>query len=180
MHILRNVLSSLLAIGVALVLAVPAVAADCDIAGVWIGNSPLISGIYTRTLFATMTVSPNDPTGKRFASVVQPVNPPSSPADFVPDSVGTYVRSGPRTYQFSWIAHQVKADSPDRSQLVGFWTFSGTAECTDANTVILSGMVSFYDMSQDSNGDGLPDPGATPYLRAPWGWTLNRLPLMNP
>ena len=153
---------------------------DCDIAGTWIGNSPPIPGLYTRWVYSTFTISPNDPSGKRFSGVGQPVNPPSPPTEFVPDAVGTYVRSGHQTYQFTWIAYQVKADWPERSEVVGFWTFSGTAECTDANTLVLSGMVSFYDMSQDSNGDLLPDPGAVPYFRAPWGWTLNRLPLMAP
>ena len=176
-------------VGLAIVIASPQLMAQiepshhgftCDIAGAWVGNSPPIPDLYTRALYASVTVSPNDTTGKRFASVVQPLNGPHRPEAFDPDSVGTYVRSGPRTYQFTWIAHQVMSDSPERSLIVGFWTFSGTAECTDANNVILSGMVSFYDMSQDSNGDGLPDTGATPYFRAPWGWTLHRLPLMAP
>ena len=153
---------------------------DCDIAGAWVGNSPPIPGLYTRSIFNTMTISPNDPSGKRFAAVAQPVNPPFSLMDFSPDAIGTYVRSAPRTFEFTWIAYTVRADYPERSEITGFWTFSGTAKCTNANTVALNGMVSFYDMSQDSNGDGLPDAGAVPYFRAPWSWTLNRLPLLAP
>jgi hypothetical protein len=179
-RILRIALLSLLAIGVSLALAVPAIAADCDIAGAWVGNSPPIPGIYNRTLITTFTVTPTDPSGKRFAGVGQPVNPPSSPADFVPDGIVTYVRSGPRIFQFTMIAYTVKADSPERGQIMSFWTFSGTAECTGANTLTLNGMISFYDKSTDSNDDGLPDVGAQPYFRAPWGFIFNRLPLMTP
>ena len=144
-RILRIALLSLLAIGVAFVLAAPAVAADCDIAGAWVGNSPPILGIYNRTLITTFTVIPTDPSGKRFAGVAQPANPPFSQAEFNPDAIVTYVRSGPRTFQFTMIAYTVKADSPERSQITSFWTFSGTAECTGANTIALNGMISFYD-----------------------------------
>jgi len=153
---------------------------DCDIAGAWVGNSPPIPGIYTRTLITTNTITPTDPTGKRFAGVGQPANPPFSQAEFNPDGIVTYVRSGPRTFQFTMIAYTVKADWPERSQITSFFTFSGTAECTDANTLALNGMISLYDKSMDSNDDGLPDPGAQPYFRAPWVFIFNRLPLMTP
>jgi hypothetical protein len=185
---MKRVIWIILLIGLAIVVAPtmwaqisPSTApVTCNIAGAWVGNSPPLPGIYTRTVYATFTMTPTDPTGKQLVGVVQPVNPPSSPADFQPDGIGIYVRAGPRNYQFTWPAYQVKADSPERSEIVGFWAFSGTAECTDENTLILTGMVSFYDASFDSNGDGFPDPGAVPYLHAPWGWTLHRLPLMAP
>lgn len=153
---------------------------DCDITGAWVGNSPPIPGLYTIPVLGTQTITPTDPTGKRFHGVIQPLNPPFSLTDFAPDTIGTYVRSGRGSFQFTWISYGVHANYPERSQITGFWTFSGTVECTGADTLTLNGMVSFYDISQDSNGDGLPDVGAVPYFRAPWGWTLNRLPLMAP
>ncbi len=153
---------------------------SCDITGAWVGNSPPIPGLYTIPVLGTQTITPTDHTGKRLHGVIQPLNPPFSLTDFAPDTIGTYVRSGPGTFQFTWISYGVRANYPERSQITGFWTFSGTVECTGADTLTLSGMVSFYDISQDSNGDGLPDVGAVPYLRAPWGFTLNRLPLMMP
>ena len=154
---------------------------DCDIAGAWVGNTPPIPGFYKRTLIVTVTVIPTDPSGKRFAGVAQPANPPfKSETEFNPDGIYTFVRSGPRTYEFTLMAYAAKPDWPERSQITSLLTFSGTAECNGTNTLTLNGMVSLYDKSMDSNDDGLPDPGAQPYFRAPWVFNFNRLPLMTP
>ena len=67
---------------------------DCDIAGAWVGSSPAIPGIYPIPQLITTTITPTDPTGKRFHGVIQPLNPPFSLTDFAPDTIGTYLRSG--------------------------------------------------------------------------------------
>ena len=68
---------------------------DCDIAGAWVANSPPIPGVYDLPVLVTVTITPTDPSGKRFSSVVQPINPPNTAnqlfpdADRVPDTIAT-------------------------------------------------------------------------------------------
>jgi len=168
---------------------------DCDIAGAWVGSSPAIPGIYPIPQLITTTITPTDPTGKRLVGVLQPVNTdignpflfPDS--DRVPDTVATYVRSGPGTYRFTWIVYYVKSAPPfNRGQILMFFTFSGTTKCLDANTVSMSGVISNWSNvadrdnlhDQDKDDDGLPDAGEVPFFTLPFEFTFNRLPLMTP
>jgi len=170
---------------------------DCDIAGAWVGNSPPIPGFYTRTVIVTISFVPTDPTGKRFtAGGVGPANGDNTFGGLFPDadqntaSAYTIVRSRPGTYQFTATSYFTKSPKPpnfDRGEILYFWTFSGTAECTDANTVVFSGMLSVYSNvdrppfhDQDKDDDGFADAGEVPFLHVPFGLTYKRLPLMKP
>lgn len=191
--------------GLAMVVATPQVLAQisgtpgftCDIAGAWVGSSPAIPNFYPNTMIVTTTITSTDPTGKKLVGVLQPANvdtaspPYFADPDRTPDTVATYVRTSPRTYQFTWIAYYVKSAPPfHRGQMLTFFTYSGTAECLDANTVVLSGVISNWSSvdrpeyglhNQDKDEDGLPDAGETPYSTlSPFGFTLKRLPLMAP
>jgi len=176
----------------------------CDIAGSWVGSSPPIPGFYSIPLLVKESVSPTDPSRKRFTAVSLPQNGDATlgglfpDADQIPDSVGTYVRMGPRTYRFTSSAHFVKSPPPgtfDRSEVLYFWTLSGTVECLDARTRRTRGVLSFYSNvdrpdlivpplgilgvhDQDKDDDGLADEGEVPFFSSTdFEVTYKRLPL---
>lgn len=124
---------------------------------------------------------------------VDTANPPFFPeADRAPGTVATYVESGPRTYQFTWIVYYVKAPPPGgfaRGQILMFFTFSGTVQCPDANAMRMSGVLSNWSNvdrpdlglhDQDRDDDGLPDAGEVPFFTLPFEFDFKRLPLMTP
>jgi hypothetical protein len=181
--------------------------ADYDIAGAWVGSSPPIPGFYSNPLLGTVSVTPTDPSRKRFAAVIQAVNAEVTfgglfpDAERHPDSVATYVRSGPRTYLFTWIVYFVKSPPPgvfERAEMLYFWTFSGAVEFLDANTHKLTGLLSVYSNvdrpdlvvpplgifgvhDQDQDDDGFADEGELPFVSfADFAITFKRLPLMTP
>jgi len=182
-------------------------AGPCLIAGSWVGSSPAIPGFYAIPLLATVSVSPTDPSCRRFTAVVQSVNGDTTfggvfpDADKHPDTVGTYVRSGRRTHRFTLVAYFVRsppAGSFDRGQVLYFWTFSGTAEFQDANTHKLTGLLSLYSNvdrpglvvpplgifgvhDQDQDDDGFADEGEAPFASfTDFEVTYKRLPLTMP
>ena len=170
----------------------------CDLAGAWVGSSPAIPGFASVPILSTKSVTATDPSGHRFTAVIQPVNVgnaiafgPFPDADHFSEGVGTYVRSGRRTYQFTWVDYFWKsppAGPPDRGQVLYFWTYSGTLEFVDANTTKLSGNLSFYSNvdrpgvhDQDQDDDGFADEGEEPFVcLGPWEWTYKRVPVMEP
>ena len=178
----------------------------CDIAGTWVGTSPVIPGIYSIPLLITASVTPTDPFGKRFTAVIAAVNGDATFAGLFPDadrvlrdSVATYVRSDPGTYRFTVVQYFVKsapAGSFDRGQILYFSTLSGMVECLDATTLRQSGMLSVYSNvdrpglivpplgifgvhDQDKDDDGFADEGEVPFLFLPFDLTYKRLPLLT-
>ncbi len=174
---------------------------SCDIAGSWVGNSPPLPGIYSIPLLIKESVTPTDPSGRIFTGVVLPVNGDSTFSGIFPDAdqgpagVATYVRSGPRSYRFTWLAHFVKSPGPgvfDRGEILYFWTLRGTVQCLNANTRTVTGVLSFYSdvnrpelvvpplgifgvHDQDTDDDGFADPGETPFYAGEFGLTFKRL-----
>ena len=181
-------------------------AAAFDIAGSWVGNSPAIPGFYAIPLVSIESVTATDPTGQTYTSVPQPVNGDATFGGIFPDAdqiapgVGTYRRSGPRAYEFTWMDHFVKSPQPgvfDRGEILYFWTLSGTAELLDANTRSLTGMLSFFSNvnrpdlvvpplgingvhDQDVNDDGFADEGEAPFVALPFDFTFKRFPAIVP
>ncbi len=180
-------------------------ACACDIAGSWVGSSPAIPGLYSIPLLVKESIAPTDPSRMRFTGVTAPQNGDATlsgvfpDADQIPDSVGTYVRSGRRTYRFTTSAHLAKSPPPgtfDRSEILYFWTFTGTVECLDANTRKSTGFLAFYSNvdrpnlivpplgifgvhDQDKDDDGFADAGEVPFFSAAdFEFTFKRLRLM--
>ena len=178
-----------------------------DIAGAWVGHSPPIPGFYSVPLLGTVSVSPTDPSRRQFTAVIQAVNAEVTfgglfpDAERHPDSVATYVRSGPGTYQFTWMVYFVKSPPPgvfERPEVLYFWTFSGTVAFLDANTHKLNGVLSVYSNvdrpglvvpplgifgvhDQDQDDDGFADAGEVPFVSlTDFEITFKRLPLMAP
>lgn len=200
-------------VGLAIAVATPQVWAQndrtrgstCDPAGSWVGTSPPLPPFYKLPTLGTQTITPIDPTGKRFTIVVQPTTGDSTfvglfpDADQIRDSVGILVRTGPRTFRSTTTMYFVKSQTPgsiERSQVIYFWTSSGTIECV-GDTLVGTGMMKVYSNvdrpglivpplgifgvhDQDKDDDGFADPGEVPFFSAPFGGPMKRLPLMEP
>lgn len=182
---------------VALAIGASAQSPTCDIAGAWVGSSPAIPGFYNIPLLVTISFVPIDTTGKRFtAGGGGAANGDNTFGGTFPDAdqntAGAWilVRSRMGMYQFTATTYFTKSPKPpnfDRGEILYFWTLSGTAECPDANTLTLRGMLSLYSNvdrppfhDQDKDNDGFADAGEVPFYYAPWQLTYKRLPLMTP
>lgn len=179
---------------------------DYDISGAWVCSSPAIPGVYLLPFLGTQTITPCDPSGKRFNLMGDAGNGDPTFAGLFPDvdripaGVGTYVRTGPRTYRFTFVSYFVKSPPPgsfDRGEVRYFWVNSGTVEFVDKNTRIDKGNLSFYSNAdlpdvvfppfgidglrdQDKDDDGFADPGEAPFLCLPFEVLCKRVPLAEP
>ena len=129
-----------------------------DIAGVWLGRFPAISGVYTQPLVTTAVITPTDPSGQRFTYVAQGINGDPAFMGLFPDAtqlatqVGTIVRTGARTYSITSVQYFWKPPGPgttdfgtwDRGQVLYFFVSSGTIELQDANTMKEVSTLAFY------------------------------------
>ena len=139
-------------------------------------------------LVGTETLTPTDPTGKRLVYWSAAVNPmfalvPWYPeSDFAGDAVGTFVRTAPNSYDFTIVCHLGKSQGLDaRGEVQYFWVFSGTALCSDENTMVKTGTLAFFSADQDDNPqDGLPDDGEGPFFCIPVQWVSKRVPVIPP
>jgi hypothetical protein len=164
------------------------------IAGAWILSWPVPPGV--EPLMITETLTPLDSSGNKLVYWARGVNPmfalaPLFPeSDFGGDAVGTFVKSGWNTYDFTMITHLGKSLGLDARGVVQyFWVYSGTAECTDANTMVKDGTLAFFSAmdvpafglhNQDVNKDGFPDKGEEPFLCMPVTWESKRVKVTAP
>jgi len=135
--------------------------APLDIAGVWLGTSPVIPDVYTQPITITTVITPTESSGHRFAYVASGMNGDPAFMGLFPDAtqlatqVGTIVRTGPRTYYITSIQYFWKPPAPgvegpdgfgtwDRGQVLYFFVNSGPLELKDANTIVSEGTMSFY------------------------------------
>jgi hypothetical protein len=158
----------------------------CSLAGSWMCVWDFPPGV--QPLVVTETLTPMDPTGKRLVYWSAGVNPmyalvPWYPeSDFGGDGVGTFVRTGPNSYDFTIVCHLGKSLGLDaRGEVQYFWVFSGTALCTDENTMVKTGTLAFFNADQDDNPqDGLPDEGEGPFFCVSIQWVSNRVQVIPP
>jgi len=128
-----------------------------DIAGVWLGSGMAIPGVYTQPLVTSTVITPSDPSGHRFTCMMQGINGDPAFMGLFPDAtqlatqVGTIVRTGARTYEFTSIQYFMKPPGPgtvfgtfDRGQVLYFFVNSGTMELQDANTLVTEMTLAFY------------------------------------
>jgi hypothetical protein len=138
-------------------------------AGTWSErNSASSPGTYN----SLVTTSPEDPvTGKGFIISTQ-VNPDVSWGGMFPDATswtpwrGTYVRTGPNTWQFKLVAYVVKEAKP-QAVVLFIMLAEGTTTMTSASESEVVETFSGYLPSQDKDLDGLPDPGENPMMSVP-------------
>jgi hypothetical protein len=140
-----------------------------SMAGTWIetNNSVATPGSYT-----LVTTSPEDPvTGKGFMISTQ-VNPDLSMGGMFPDATswqpwrGTYVRTGPNTWQFKLVMYVMK-DAKPQPVVLFIMLAEGTTTMTSPSKSEVVETLSGYLPSQDKDLDGLPDPGENPMMSVP-------------
>lgn len=179
---------------------------DYDIAGAWVSSSPAIPGVYSVPFLGTQTITPSDLSGKRFNLIGDAGNGDPTfvglfpDVDRIPAGVGTYVRTGPRSYRFTFLSYFVKSPPPgsfDRGEVRYFWVNSGTVEFVNSNTRIDKGILSFYSNAdlpnvvfppfginglhdQDQDDDGFADAGEVPFLCLPFEIICKRVPMTEP
>jgi len=167
----------------------------CSIEGSWISNFGQPPG-WEPLLFEEILV-PLDPAGAKLSFTGGWPNPGLF-MDFAPGTdraglgIGTFVRTGHRTYTFTIIAHgseSLPKGTPGRALLRWFWVYSGTAECNNDGTMVKKGtfaIFSFIDVpgtnihNQDKDRDGFPDPGELPIQTLPWELVSKRVEVQNP
>ncbi len=170
-----------------------------SIAGAWILAWDQPPGV--ETLLTTETLTPLDLTGRRLVYWCRGVNPmwalelppdsgwPFPDADSGGDGVGTFVRTGRDSYGFTIYAHFGQSLGPKaRGEVQYLWVYSGTAECTGANTMVKTGTLGFFCAmdgvpglhNQDVNKDGFPDDGEEPFFCIPVEWVSSRVQVTAP
>jgi hypothetical protein len=134
--------------------------------GVVISNNVAPMGPANRNLSVSADILNFD---ARFLTPYGYMFPEASPLQRVTPR-GEIVRTGPRTFEHSYIAYGVS----EAGEIVYIWVGSGKAEILDANTYIDAQTYSLFSAKeqvspvfgplpdQDVDGDGLPDDGAAP------------------
>lgn len=116
----------------------------------------------------TVTISPEDTrTGKGFC-VQRDVNLEASDPEvdsFTP-SVGSYIRTGPNTWQTKWVSY-ARMDTKPKPTVKYILILEGTWTMTSQDKVELTATGLVYSPEQDNDGDGLPDEGQLPLMETP-------------
>ncbi|HVS16005.1 MAG TPA: hypothetical protein VMV46_18965 [Thermoanaerobaculia bacterium] len=168
----------------------------CRVAGTFLVTAPaFLPDVGDQPLLAVVTIAPSDPTCRRFAISLVPVNPELSFAGIFPEAVlppglfGSILRDE-GGYGVYAIAHSPGAPPegvPIRGRVLYFWTYQGTVSCPDDECfrLLLDGVASLYSSiddparevpelgifgvrDQDRDEDGFADPDEAPILVAPF------------
>lgn len=134
------------------------------------------------------TLIPVDSTGDVLAYRQSYVNADPTVSGLLPESdrfgefLGTAVRTGPNTYDFTVLGHATKSRQGKRPEILGIVVFSGKITLTSADTRLDTAFVSLYGPDADVNpADGLPDENAKPLLCVgPIEGAARRVGLMPP
>ena len=79
------------------------------------------------------------------------------------------------TWKWSMVCYAVKQGNPP--EIRGISVASGTATFTGVNSYDVNGSNAVYPAAADADGDGFPDPGATPIVTVPLIHSVKRVPL---
>lgn len=145
--------------------------------GAWVAKVQGAPGQWTYTL------SP-DPSGRRAAitgflqgGIMPGLFGLFPDAEFVSPIVGEAVMTADGTAVFNSVWYGMKKGSPT-DQIVFIGMNSGQIRSTGPGQAEGTHNIKFYSPGSDGDGDGLPDPGATPALALPPAITVEtRLPL---
>ena len=94
-------------------------------------------------------------------------------ADTITELVGQAVMIDNDTAQGAIAGYLLKQGVPP--ELKAIWVFEGVLEWTGPNSYEAIGINKLFLPSADANGDGLPDPGATPVAESPMHDFVNRI-----
>jgi hypothetical protein len=145
-----------------------------DPAGPWsLGGSWIETclGMDGAAIFAYETLTPVDSTGDVLAYRLSYVNSDPTTGGLLPEAdragemLGTAVRTGPNTYDYTIVGHATKSRQGQRPAIVGIVVFSGKMTLTGADTrEDTETFAAAYAPDADVNpADGLPDEGAKPF-----------------
>jgi hypothetical protein len=129
------------------------------------------------------TLIPCDPACNRMTAVVKyanisPVGPgfPLFPTtEFRTDLVGNLVRTGPNTWDFTWIGYGVEKPPPDQAPNLYAWPLTYIIVMSGTQTFTNNGDLATYNIAMgiwvpedDVNPvDGVPDEGVEPFFSTP-------------
>jgi len=119
-----------------------------------------------------VTISPEDPSSGKGFFVATDINPDVTAGGLWPEAdswtpwTGTYVRTGPDTWQFKLVCY-VKKDTKPKATILLIMVLEGTWTMSSPGVVDFAGILSFYGVDQDSDGDGLPDEGQQANMSIP-------------
>jgi len=119
-----------------------------------------------------VTISPEDPSSGKGFFVATDINPDVTAGGLWPEAdswtpwIGTYVRTGPGTWQFKLVCY-VKKDTKPKATVLLIMVLEGTWTMSSPDVVGVAGTLSFYGIDQDSDGDGLPDEGQQANMSIP-------------
>ncbi len=130
-----------------------------------------------------------DPSG-RSAAISGEIHVPLGPSIIVPGLfpdleyyspfVGQMIMTGPDTFEFSSVWYGMKKGFPF-NQVVFIGMNNGQGRFIEPGTAVATNHMAFYAPTADADGDGLPDPDATPVLCLPPSvGVATRLPMLPP
>ncbi|MBI2929484.1 MAG: hypothetical protein HYY24_27790 [Verrucomicrobia bacterium] len=154
--------------------------------GAWVAKVPGMPVQWSYVL------SPSDPSGRRAAisgslhvripaDILYPDLVPAT--DYSSDLVGEAMMTGPDTANFTSVGYginKVDPPAPFYEQVVLIWVNSGQVKFTGPGKTEVTHHVAYYLPAADGDGDGLPDPGQTPFLCLPATSLDTRVGLMPP
>jgi len=94
-------------------------------------------------------------------------------ADTITEFVGQVAMIDNDTAQGTIAGYLLKQGVPP--ELKAIWIWEGVIEWTGPNSYEAIGVNKIFLPSADANGDGLPDPGATPVIEVPMQHPVNRI-----
>ena len=97
-------------------------------------------------------------------------------ADSFSDFVGEVAMINRATGQWTLVGYGLKQANPPTIGLI--LVAFGTFEFTDSAHAVLQYTVTVYPAAADADGDGMPDPGATPIVAFPVTDTAQRVPIL--
>jgi len=116
-----------------------------------------------------VTISPEDPRSGKGFWVATDINPDFTANGLWPEAeswtpwYGTYVRTGPDTWQGKCVSY-VRKDTKPKPTVLHILILEGTWTMTAPDFVEMVATLSFYSINQDIDGDGLPDEGQQPNM----------------
>ena len=149
---------------------------QCQLGGGWIGGG---GGSVWNALYI-----PLDPAGQKAALRVNEISYGADTAGFLTafgaDALTEYVGEAQmisrNTWKWSMVCYGVKQGNPP--EIRGIAVYTGTGTFTGVNSYDVNGSNAIYLPTADADGDGLPDPGATPVVTGPpSGGSAKRVPL---
>ncbi len=150
-------------------------------AGTWVSTVPTPLG----NLLINGAWIPQDTSGTQFIGQYIYGNALPLLTDLYPEADSNIyagaqaVKAGRNKYDITFLEYHRKTIGPNLNEMVGISIITGAFELTGPNTLWGQGVGAYYLASQDADQNGMPDDGEEPIACVPWGWTGQRLTIME-